>query len=161
MQAALEFHLVTARHAAEAEARVGQPAGLHHLGLGDAQLGKGRLQAAVVEQGDLHGSAHLQGLGQQGRHARGKADLIGRFAGPVQRGWRTEALLGELAYFAHATVGAEVGAAVQGQQGQEGNCRHSDRGKSLKAHAEPVNATRGHGGPVRSWGPQRRRRQAR
>jgi hypothetical protein len=36
------------------EVRVRHPAGLHEVGLGDAQLGIGRLQTGVIKEGDLH-----------------------------------------------------------------------------------------------------------
>ena len=53
-QTAIDFVRVTAAHVCVTKTGITQPAGLHQVGFGDAELAVSRLQAAIVEERDLN-----------------------------------------------------------------------------------------------------------
>ena len=61
----LEVDAVVGARAGGGEPGIAQPAGLHQIGFGDAQAGIRCLQAAIVEQRDLHGVVGGQRLCEQ------------------------------------------------------------------------------------------------
>ncbi|MNE06719.1 hypothetical protein D3C80_993180 [compost metagenome] len=113
MQAALVLHLAALFQAAKREARIGDTPGLDPLGLADTQLIEGRLQASVVEQGDLHRSVRRQRLGQQ------LGDPLGYqrpfFAGLAPAQLLVQLLLGGLLDHGKTAIPGKTGAAGQQQ----------------------------------------------
>ena len=107
MDAARQFDLVAAPESTEAEARVRHAAGLHHLGLGDAEFLEAGLQPTVVQQGDLDCVVGRQRLGQQLAHALVDAVLFGGGAGPAN--FLAEPLLGGSLHGGEAAVRTEGG----------------------------------------------------
>ena len=82
MQPALNLDFVTTQAALEQKTRIGQTAGAHHVGLGDPQFSEIRLQAAIVEERNLHRIISRQGFGQQLGHAFGNPTLLALGARP-------------------------------------------------------------------------------
>ncbi len=110
MKAALDLALAAGFELAEREAGVGQARGLHEIGFTDAELVKAGLQAAVVEERDLHRRVGRERLAQQLGDTRVDAIALGVAARPDEVFVR-QALLRCLLCGAEPAVGAEAGAA--------------------------------------------------
>ena len=110
MKTALDLAFVAGLELAEGKARVGQARGLDQFGFAQAELVEARLEAAMVEQRELHRCIGPERLTQQFGHARLDALALDVVARPCEL-LVAQVLLRRLLRGADAAVRAEAGAA--------------------------------------------------
>ena len=127
---ALDANLAAADGALEVKARVVQAARLHQLRLGNADAPVGRLQAAVIEQGDLHGVVGLQGVLQAAVDQRRQGSVV---AIAVQQAHvLADTLAGQPRHRRHAALGRHRRATAQQRRRQYNELFHECSTRMLR-----------------------------